>query len=381
MFLLLTAFVLRCTHALDAAFQWNGKTYFFKGDRCICFDTGKDRADPGYPRYIDEVFPGMWNSSLDAAISWENGKAYFFKGNQYLRFDLNKWRADPGYPAKISSDSWKGVWQDGMDAAVDWNNGCVYFFKGKQYLRYNWKVDSVDAGYPMDIGRGWAGLHPDIDAALLWPNGKSYFFYGNQYIRYDDASSHADAGYPLPIDKNTWPGVAFPALMHKNDGTYRYYSTGAKKPAIPADYDFPLTKQFQNGCFAFGISHIAAYKYGMKMDLQAAEQKVGKKRSELWSSSQITAFLDLFALACTWYTDADTFFDALSRAEPVLIQYKKWTSYDYWVGHFVAVYSFDSAGIWISESVSVQHLNLPYSCVFDETGKNTQFSFAIVSRK
>jgi hypothetical protein len=67
-----------------------------------------------------------------------------------------------------------------------------------------------------------------------------------------------------------------------------------------------------------------------------------------------------------------------SRASPLLIQYEKYSSPGYWVGHFVAVYSFDSTGSWISESVSMRRLHLTYDQVFGSQGRKTSFHYATV---
>jgi type 1 glutamine amidotransferase len=208
----------RTGKSLDAAFNWgNGKAYFFNGNQYLRYDIATDRTDPGYPKFINnENWRGLpWKSGIDTAVDWNNGKVYFFKGNQYLRYDIATDRADAGYPKFINNETWPGLpWRDGIDAAVNWGNGKAYFFKGNQYVRYDIATDRTDAGYPKFINNEtWPGLPWTfgIDAAVNWGNGKAYFFKGNQYLRYDIATDRADAGYPKFINNETWPGL--PALL------------------------------------------------------------------------------------------------------------------------------------------------------------------------
>jgi len=199
---------------IDAVVEWdNGKAYFFRGGQYVRYDMKTDRVDPGYPKPIDnQSWPGLtFTDGIDAAANWGNGKAYFFKGGQYIRYDLRSDRADPGYPKPIDNQSWPGLpWTSGIDAAVNWYNGKAYFFKGSQYVRYDVKADRVDPGYPKTISaESWPGLGftDGVDAAVNWKNGKAYFFKGDRYIRYDVKSDRADSGYPKPIDNQSWPGL------------------------------------------------------------------------------------------------------------------------------------------------------------------------------
>jgi matrix metalloproteinase-14 (membrane-inserted) len=203
---------------LEGAFYWKkGKAYFFKGNQYIRYDIATDRTDPGYPKYINNKnWPGLpWTNGIDTAVNWDNDKIYFFKDNLYMRYDITSDRADAGYPKYINNETWPGLpWRNGIDAAVNWGNGKAYFFKGNQYVRYDINADRVDPGYPKYINnQNWPGLpwSNGIDAAVNWGNGKVYFFKGYQYIRYDILADRADPGYPKYIDNNTWPGL--PALL------------------------------------------------------------------------------------------------------------------------------------------------------------------------
>ena len=97
---------------VDAAINWgNGKAYFFKGNMYIRYDIAADRADPGYPKPINhKTWPGLvFTNGIDAAVNWGNGKAYFFSGGDYIRYDLRTDKADPGYPKPINQKTWPGI--------------------------------------------------------------------------------------------------------------------------------------------------------------------------------------------------------------------------------------------------------------------------------
>lgn len=151
------------------------------------------------------------------------------------------------------------------------------------------------------------------------------------------------------------------------------------KPKIKPDYLFPVSKQHDNGCFGYAVKHIADYKYGIKIDVNQTEKKINKPRNSLWEYKHIQDYLKLYSLQLTWKNDAATFFKLLRKGEPVLIQYK-WYYGSSWVGHFVAVYSFDKKGVWISESIQNKRVRIAYKDVFEETGYYTDFYFAYLSR-
>jgi hypothetical protein len=362
---------------IDAAIQWNNNIiYFFNGGMYLPYNIQKDYAEYSYPAAITgSHWPGLWSSGCDAALNYGNGKACFFKGSRYIRFDIAVGKIDEGYPKPINDETWPGLWPSGVDAAVNRGNGKVYFFKGSQYVRWDIAAGKTDPGYPLPINRNtWPGLWTSgIDAAFNRGNGKVYFFRGNQYMRYDIAAEKVDKRYPLLINEQTWPGIVFHFRYTLED-----FFNEDVKPGISPDYAFPLSHQYKNGCFAFGINHIITYKYGKNIDLYKAEKKIKKTRHELWTVTHIENFLNEYNLTLSWDNNVSAFFHHLIKGEPLLIQYKKYSTPHFWVGHFVAAYSFDRTGLWISESVSVRRLHLTYDQVFDSSGSKTQFHYATV---
>jgi ABC-type bacteriocin/lantibiotic exporter with double-glycine peptidase domain len=152
-------------------------------------------------------------------------------------------------------------------------------------------------------------------------------------------------------------------------------------PKIKPGYSFPVSVQYYNGCLAFAINHILEYKYGKKIDLRQAEKKIKKPRKDLWTETHIRNFLKEYKITLSWYERADIFFTLLKQGEPVMIQYKYYLSKKSWVGHFVAVYSFDDTGVFVSDSVSGKRIHLSYNQVFNDSGRYTQFGFARVEKE
>ncbi|XP_071953418.1 macrophage metalloelastase-like [Antedon mediterranea] len=167
----------------------DGNTFGFYGNNYwLITDTG---AANGYPKPIQEGWPGLPNK-LDAGFFWErSGKTYFFKGNKYWRYTNRV--PDVDYPKPISN--WRGA-PANMDAVFVWSgNGRIYFVKDGQYYRYNPTTYQVDPGYPAPLSN-WKGLPPRIETAMQWKNGKTYFFSGSSYWRFNDKAFDVEADYP-----------------------------------------------------------------------------------------------------------------------------------------------------------------------------------------
>jgi hypothetical protein len=151
---------------IDTALDWgNGKVYFFKGADYLRYDIPANRVDAGYPLPIRDHWIGMddvgFADGLNASVNWGNGKVYFFKNESYVRYDVEQDRVDDGFPRTIN-EGWPGFGAVGfgssLDSALNWGNGKVYFFKGDSYLRYDIAGDAIDPGFPLDIDGHWPGL-------------------------------------------------------------------------------------------------------------------------------------------------------------------------------------------------------------------------------
>lgn len=160
--------------------------------------------------------------------------------------------------------------------------------------------------------------------------------------------------------------------------TYEQIIESGVQPAIEKDYKFPISYQYENGCFAFAVKHVLEYKYDQTLDLYEAEKIIEKPRYVLWDVNYITKFLDEYEIEMVWYKDAETFFKLLQIGEPLVIQYPYEVGEERYIGHLVAVYSFDETGVWASDSISGKYLHLDYSQVFGKSEKYTRYGFATV---
>ncbi len=186
--------------------QGNGSTYFFCEGSYTRHNVARKAADRGYPKRIEQGWPGVWKDGVEAVVLWPNGKMFFFRGDEYVRYDVTNDRADPGYPKKISR-GWPGVWKDGIDAGVVWPNGKAYFFRGDEYVRYDVALDRADEGYPMMISQGWPGVWKDgIDAVTLVSDTRAYFFKGEECLEFDVEADRPTSGGVKKTDA-VWPGV------------------------------------------------------------------------------------------------------------------------------------------------------------------------------
>lgn len=187
---------------IDGKGAYQGKSYFFNEDRYFRYDWSLDRATDGYP--VDNSAWGLpMGKSIDASINGMEeyeGKGYFFIGDKYYRFDWNNDSMDEGYPGDLSAWGFPSSFSSGIDGAVNGKasyKGKAYFFKGNQYIRYDWKADAVDSGYPQNLS-AWklpAPFSSGIDAVVNGQGayeGKLYFFKGNKYLRYDWATDKVE---------------------------------------------------------------------------------------------------------------------------------------------------------------------------------------------
>jgi len=46
---------------------------------------------------------------MQGTVNWGNGKAYFFNDDQFIQYDIASGRADPGYPKPIDNKTWPNL--------------------------------------------------------------------------------------------------------------------------------------------------------------------------------------------------------------------------------------------------------------------------------
>ena len=198
---------------IDAGVSFEfGRSYLFRNDRYIRYDSRIGEALPGYSRQIKSAWAGMpFTDGVDAACNGGENGIYFFKGNSYAAYSSANDRAIDNAPRKISAD-WKIAFKDGIDAAVEGRGDNIYFFKGNMYQRVDRLTKKADFK-PRPISSAWEGMSftDGIDATLNFHNGHIYFFRGMDYIRYQIGyekpyGQKADPSYPKKVTAH-WSAV------------------------------------------------------------------------------------------------------------------------------------------------------------------------------
>ncbi|XP_044116543.1 neutrophil collagenase [Neovison vison] len=76
--------------AIDAAVYYRRKTYFFVNDQIWRYDNQRQSMEPGYPKAIASIFPGI-ETRVDAVFQQDH-VFLFFSGPRYYAFDLGAHR-------------------------------------------------------------------------------------------------------------------------------------------------------------------------------------------------------------------------------------------------------------------------------------------------
>ncbi|KAM6447797.1 hemopexin isoform 2-T2 [Liasis olivaceus] len=202
-------------HYHDHPGRLHDHVLLFKGDRVWAYGNG--RLQLGYPKAIEEDFPGV-PANLDAAVECHpkecpSEMVLFFKGPTVFAHDLRT--------KALKQRAWPAVsW---CSAAVRWLER-YYCFQGIRFLRFDPLRGDVAAHYPRDArdyfmrcpGRGhgketrknatlWAIADPcsgrPFQAFSSDDSGRMYAFRGGQYFRVDSARD----GLHAWLLNHTWP--------------------------------------------------------------------------------------------------------------------------------------------------------------------------------
>ncbi|XP_030835726.1 matrix metalloproteinase-17-like [Strongylocentrotus purpuratus] len=171
-----------------------------------CYRMSDNVVDDGYPKLIQEEFPGLPDDP-DASFYYETtGKTYIFKGSEVWR--LANQTIDSGYPMSISSE-FPDLPSD-LSAAFVWHiNKKIYFVKDTMYYRVSAPGTGLDIDtenpYPRLFSDWWRGLPNTIDAAFQWSDSRTYMFAGSQYyLLHPWLSKVSDSLPPYPRDTAVW---------------------------------------------------------------------------------------------------------------------------------------------------------------------------------
>lgn len=198
---------------IKAVFDIGPELFFVRGGKYVRYN--RDKKVTYVPKPVTELLPcleGEGFEKIDEAFRGKNltspegekldRKLFIFRQDRVIRVDLETMQMDPGFPKPIG-ELFPGMPFPRVDAALVVGFDTLYLFYGNQYARFNPTKNSFDEGYPQPIAQRWVGVTFDrIDSAVYWGGGKVYFFKGDQHIRYDLANYRSDPGYPKYVIGN-----------------------------------------------------------------------------------------------------------------------------------------------------------------------------------
>uniref|UniRef100_W5LYS5 Collagenase 3 n=1 Tax=Lepisosteus oculatus TaxID=7918 RepID=W5LYS5_LEPOC len=126
---------------IDAAYENPAKdlVFIFKGIRMWALN-GYNLVE-GYPKYIHKLGLPKSIRRIDAAVYMEDsGKTLLFTDEDYWSYDESSGTMDPGYPRSIEDD-FPGIGEE-MDA-VSYKYGYLYFYRGAIQFEYNYRARKV----------------------------------------------------------------------------------------------------------------------------------------------------------------------------------------------------------------------------------------------
>tara|TARA_B100000989_G_C19529310_1_gene468752 strand:+ start:2299 stop:4638 length:2340 start_codon:yes stop_codon:yes gene_type:complete len=219
---------------IDAVFTWNydEKTYFFKGRYIYRIDDKKKTIEDGYPKSINYTFKGIPNN-IDAVFSWDKDSGtYFFKDKFVYKYDSQNKRISPGYPRLIKA-RFPGV-PNKVDAVYfNRNDGKTYFVRGNEYYTLD-NLDKVSRNSPQRLTELYPGLGilPKINVfyTALGLGNKMYFFSDKKYYEYTNTLSPA---IDISSNKSIFKGIPskFDCVMAEdssNENSELYFFKGSK---------------------------------------------------------------------------------------------------------------------------------------------------------
>lgn len=192
------------------------RTYAFKGPEYVRL-TGR-RVDDGYPKKIDDEWPGLLAAlgdgapadHIDAAANFGTDY-FFFSGKRFARWNIDKDKVTKSGLLTEAPFKLKPPFSEKIDVALEWGTNViiplaklppferVYFFNAQSgtYLRFDVSSMSVDKNYPKSTAKGWSGLTVGSAAAKMGPD--AVFVSEGTFSKWDVDDDDLKKGYPRSI--------------------------------------------------------------------------------------------------------------------------------------------------------------------------------------
>lgn len=177
--------------ALDTAFYYDKKIYFFTNNYFVTYDKNFQVSTQ---EEILNKFGRLPNLINGAFVNPDDNDLYFLSGSEVYKYNRKKMNIEEDYPKKIS-DVFNGI-PDNIDSVLTFTDKNLYFFKDKFIYKYSRRSNKVETGYPRLIKTRFPGAPNNPDAVFLNENDKTvYFIRGNQYWELD-INEDIKSGFP-----------------------------------------------------------------------------------------------------------------------------------------------------------------------------------------
>lgn len=212
-------------NGIDCILNIGHKTvYIFNNELCLKYTIigGIYNNDKGYPKKIEEEFPGI-PSNIDTAFLLSKNKIAFLKQDKTYIYNYKNKKLDSGYPKNTSVVFNKFLIN--ASCIIPFGNNTFAVFKNTQYIMYK-PGQSIDKIY--NIQDTLSPFFENMNAGTTWgedANNYIYFFFKNdKYIKYQIkkkiktdlfSGGHVKGSSKgKQINDVSWPGIS---MIFKKD--------------------------------------------------------------------------------------------------------------------------------------------------------------------
>ena len=127
------------------------------------------------------------------------------------------------------------------------------------------------------------------------------------------------------------------------------FNTIFAAPYFSSTHSFPTANQSQNACYFNSVNIAIEAKYGTKFRIQKVLKMIGFDGKTVATWEYKKKFADLSHIIIHEYTSKKDLIRLLDTGEPVLISTEMTLKSKKIVRHVSVAYSYDDAGIWVSD--------------------------------